>query len=271
MPIRTITPAEVQALISAGGPVDLIDVRTPGEYAAVHAVGARLVPLSGLDPAAVMAGRSAAAEAPVYIICKSGARSAAAATAFIDAGFTQVFSVAGGTDAWVGAGLPVERKPGGSHSGSGLLRQIMIMGGTLVAVALLMPCSPYSVWGSAYCPTTPAAASASPATAAESIDFARDVVTASATMAVLVDFNATWCGPCRKLAPELERLAGERTQTLRLVKIDVDRHAEVASAQGVESIPDIRLWKGGREVARFTGYRPHAELVTWLDQSLKGL
>lgn len=104
--IPTITPREVQALIEAGNVIDLIDVRTPGEFARVHALGARSAPLDRLDPAAVAATRRAPAEQPIYLICQAGGRSAQACLLFQAAGIATVRNVAGGTAAWMAAGLP---------------------------------------------------------------------------------------------------------------------------------------------------------------------
>jgi len=85
--------------------VGLIDVRTPAEYAEVHAAGARLIPLDVLDPKAVMADLNGSAGEPVYVLCKSGTRSAKAGERFRAAGFDNVFRVECGTQAWERAGL----------------------------------------------------------------------------------------------------------------------------------------------------------------------
>ncbi len=270
MAIRSITPAEVQAHIARGETIDLIDVRTGMEWNGGHAVGARHVPLSRLDPAAVVSQRVGKPEDPIYVICASGGRSASACEAFHRAGFTQAVNVEGGTSAWSRAGLPMERNL--KTASLGLVKQVAVLGVVAAAVLFLMPCSPLTVWGSAYCPTT---ATAQPATtmppginAAASLNFERDVIAASATVPVLVDFNATWCGPCKLLGPEIEALAKERGDRLRLVPIDVDQHGPIAQAQGVSSIPDVRLWVGGKEVAHFVGFRPRAEIATWIDQAM---
>lgn len=88
-----------------GTSVMLLDVRTPAEFQAVHAVGASNVPLDVLDPGRFMAGRSA--DAPVYVICHSGARARTACERFIAAGFANAVLVEGGTKAWQAAGCPV--------------------------------------------------------------------------------------------------------------------------------------------------------------------
>ncbi|MCA9257988.1 MAG: DUF2892 domain-containing protein [Planctomycetales bacterium] len=91
------------------GPIHLIDVRTPAEFDAVHATVARNVPLDRLDPGQVRVDRNGSAQAPLYVICRSGARSAKACEKLLQDGHENVFSVAGGTDAWVASGMPIVR------------------------------------------------------------------------------------------------------------------------------------------------------------------
>ena len=93
MAVKTVSAHDVQRLRQDGKPIHLIDVRTPDEYAEVHAEGARLVPLDQLDPHAVMSANNGSTEAPLYMICKSGGRAAKAVEKFQAAGFTNVFSV----------------------------------------------------------------------------------------------------------------------------------------------------------------------------------
>jgi rhodanese-related sulfurtransferase len=134
MPTDTIPPADVQLAIAAGQPMRFIDVRTPAEFQQVHAVGARLVPLDGLDPAAIAAGRLHPTD-PIYVICQSGARAGKAVDRFKQAGIANVLSVEGGTAAWEKLGLPVERGGGGTIS---LERQVRIFAGSLVFVGTLL-------------------------------------------------------------------------------------------------------------------------------------
>lgn len=128
MPVRTMTVGELANVRDSG--VDLIDVRTPGEYHELHAVGARSIPLGSLDPGAVMHGRDGAVDEPLYVICQSGGRSRQAAEAFHKAGYTNVVSVEGGTKAWAAAGLPVVHGP----KAISLERQVRIAAGSLVAL-----------------------------------------------------------------------------------------------------------------------------------------
>lgn len=73
---------------------------------------------------------------------------------------------------------------------------------------------------------------------------------------VLVDFFATWCGPCKMLAPIIEEIAAEKADSLVVCKVDVDEEMELANRFGVSSIPTVVLLKNGEEVDRFVGYRP---------------
>ncbi|HZN64040.1 MAG TPA: rhodanese-like domain-containing protein [Tepidisphaeraceae bacterium] len=131
--VKTVPAAEVSRLQSQGRPIDLIDVRTPAEFAAVHAEGARLVPLDRLDPRAVLASRAGSADEPVYLICRSGARAARACEVFAAAGFANAVSVEGGTAGWEQAGLPVVR---GEARVIPLERQVRIAAGLLVLLGV---------------------------------------------------------------------------------------------------------------------------------------
>ena len=77
---------------------------------------------------------------------------------------------------------------------------------------------------------------------------------------VLIDFWATWCGPCRMIAPFVEEIAAEREDIL-VGKVDVDTEPELAKSFGIVSIPTLILVEGGREKARVMGYRPKADIL----------
>ena len=85
---------------------------------------------------------------------------------------------------------------------------------------------------------------------------------------VLVDFFATWCGPCRALAPTLDELAGELTGRARVVKIDVDQAPDLAQRYGISSIPCLVLFKGGREVGRLVGAAPKRRIAGAVNQAI---
>ena len=97
-------------------------------------------------------------------------------------------------------------------------------------------------------------------------DFAEVVETAS--VPALVDFWATWCGPCRMVSPALEQLAGERAGSLKLVKVDVDTAPELSQRFQVQAVPTLLLMDGGRVLARKSGAAPVAALRSWVDEVL---
>jgi len=83
---------------------------------------------------------------------------------------------------------------------------------------------------------------------------------------VLVDFWATWCGPCQTMAPVLEQLAAKRSSRLRVGKLETETAPNTAARFGIRSIPTLVLFRGGREVARVSGAMPLASLEQWLTQ-----
>ncbi len=137
--IATITPQELQDLIRRGKAIELIDVRTPAEFRAVHVGCARNVPLDQLNPGALLA-RSL--DEPVYLICQKGGRGQMACEQLCAAGFTNVFNVEGGTAGCVEAGLPVVR---GKNAVS-LERQVRIAAGGLVLVGALLGYLVHPYW-----------------------------------------------------------------------------------------------------------------------------
>jgi rhodanese-related sulfurtransferase len=129
--VQTASLAEVFARRQQGLPLDLIDVRSPVEYAEVHAEGARLIPLDRLEPETVAAAREATPDKPLFVICKSGSRAMKGVARFHAAGFPNVICIEGGTDAWIQAGLPVVR---GARKAISLERQVRIAAGLLVLI-----------------------------------------------------------------------------------------------------------------------------------------
>jgi thioredoxin 2 len=77
---------------------------------------------------------------------------------------------------------------------------------------------------------------------------------------VLVDFWAPWCGPCRIVAPELEKLARQRDGSLMVAKLNTDEIPQVAGRFGIQGIPAFVLFRGGREVGRASGAMPAAQI-----------
>jgi len=79
---------------------------------------------------------------------------------------------------------------------------------------------------------------------------------------VLVDFWATWCGPCRAIAPVVEDIAREYGGKLKVGKVDTDSNQKYASLLGITSIPAVFIFKGGEVVERIVGARPKAAFIS---------
>lgn len=86
--------------------------------------------------------------------------------------------------------------------------------------------------------------------------------------AVLVDFFATWCGPCKMLSPVLEGVAEKMKDKVTIVKVDVDRSPDLAVKFGVMSVPTMIMFKNGRQVDAFSGYMPEANLMANIERNL---
>ena len=95
-------------------------------------------------------------------------------------------------------------------------------------------------------------------TAVKTIDFEQEVL--QSDKPVLVDFWAEWCGPCHAVSPILERIAAEREDELKLVKVNIDEEQELAIRYGVQSIPTMILFKGGEPAAAAIGAQPKGAL-----------
>jgi putative thioredoxin len=101
--------------------------------------------------------------------------------------------------------------------------------------------------------------------------FRHDVIEASKTALVLVDFWAEWCGPCKTLGPALERLVAARAPKVKLVKIDVDKNQALAAQFRIQSIPTVYAFLDGRPVDGFQGALPDRELAQFVDRLLAGV
>lgn len=96
--------------------------------------------------------------------------------------------------------------------------------------------------------------------------FGRDVVEESQRQPVLVDFWAPWCGPCRQLAPVIEKVVKEAAGKVKLVKLNIDDHPSIPGQLGIQSIPAVIAFVGGRPVDGFMGAVPESQIRQFIDK-----
>lgn len=96
--------------------------------------------------------------------------------------------------------------------------------------------------------------------------FMADVIEASMTQPVIVDFWATWCGPCRQLGPAIEKVVKETKGKVKLVKIDVDQNQGIAAQLRIQSIPTVYAFSGGKPIDGFTGAKSETELRAFVEK-----
>ncbi len=96
--------------------------------------------------------------------------------------------------------------------------------------------------------------------------FDQDVV--KSTTAVLVDFWAEWCGPCRALAPKLEEIATEMGSKIKIVKMNVDENQQTPGQFGIRGIPAMLLFKDGKKVGELIGNQPKESITEFLNSHI---
>jgi thioredoxin 1 len=174
----------------------LVDVRTPEEFGESWIPGAENMNWEGQSFELMTIGLDK--ERPVMVYCRSGNRSAKAASWFLEHGFKEVYNLEGGISDWEAKQFIVEHAPKQPEPESIVL----------------------------YTPGT-----------------FKTMIDTSAF--VLVDFGATWCGPCKMLAPSIEAIEQEHPE-LHVVKMDADRDRPVTDSMGIQSLPTLLLYKKGK-------------------------
>jgi thioredoxin 2 len=96
-----------------------------------------------------------------------------------------------------------------------------------------------------------------------------DGLVSSSAIPVVVDFWAPWCGPCRMVAPEIEKVASRKAGQLLVVKVNTDEVAGVGDRLGIRSIPTMAVFNGGREIGRTAGARPASDIEAFVADALR--
>lgn len=221
--VKTVPATEFQQKVSKEGTTQLVDVRTPEEFSAGHIEGAKNYNIE--DPSFETNVASLDKNKPVFVYCKAGGRSSTAANKLREMGFTEVYELEGGMTSWKNKDMPLAQ-----NTATGAVDDEMEVKKPTESEA-----------GAAF-------------TKAE---FDKLI---SENPVVVVDFSATWCGPCKQLSPVLAKLEKEFVGKVKVQKIDVDLSEDLAREMGVEGIPYVVKYVNGQKANEMIGFNGEAGL-----------
>jgi putative thioredoxin len=112
-----------------------------------------------------------------------------------------------------------------------------------------------------------AAAAAAPVKDTTTASFEADVIAASRDVAIIVDFWAPWCGPCKQLGPLLEKAVKDARGAVRMVKVNIDENPEIAQAMRIQSIPAVYAFRNGRPIDGFVGALPESQVKQFVKRA----
>jgi rhodanese-related sulfurtransferase len=199
---KELPVAEYEQKLAASTGAQLVDVRTPGEYAEGHLANAKNIDYNS-DAFADKVAKLDKAK-PVFVYCLSGGRSGMAAEQMHNMGFTEVYNMKGGIIKWNAEGKAIVTGKGDKPDA----------GMTAGEFKHLTNKAGY----------------------------------------VLVDYNAEWCGPCKKMAPYLASLAERKKENLNLVKIDADKNKPLLKENGIDALPYLELYQNGKLIWKHKGF-----------------
>lgn len=192
----------------------LVDVRTPEEYNSGHIESS--INHNIYDANFEKEMLKLDKSKPVFVYCRSGGRSSNAASKLQELGFKEIYDLQGGITAWNSNNLNLEIGNTKNEKDSGMNTNSNI--------------NTKGMDGDKYLE-----------------------IISNKNKLVLVDFNAEWCGPCKKLSPILDKLAKEYSNKIELVKIDVDHNPIIAKQLRIEGLPTLKMYKNGQEVWQYLG------------------
>jgi rhodanese-related sulfurtransferase len=205
---KKVSVDEFQQKLSATPGAQLVDVRTPEEYAGGHLQNAQNIDFRSSDFADKMSKLDKSK--PVFVYCLSGGRSTNAANQLADMGFKEIYNMDGGIMKWRSAGKPLDP-------------------GTVKKKGMTM-------------------------------DEFNHVVSAGDKY-FLVDYNAKWCEPCRKMFPMLQSFCEQKKDKVVMVSIDADENKDLLTRKNIASIPYLELYKDGKLVWKHDGAIEEAQFL----------